>query len=126
MSDTECKTGHSDCCKELTINSLLFPLSLIALTLLLFLGFQARELCKERDNLKNNIVQQQKPFEESQKLQAQLAALVGGTEKLAESGSKGAKEIAEQLKKIGVTSRPPENAQQTPQPNLAPIPLGEK
>ena len=106
---------------QLTVRHLLIPIALIAATLTGLLGFQTRQIMAERDGVQQALGQQIKPFEDSRRLQGQLQALVSGTEKLAQAGSVGAKEIAVQLQKMGISTT---GAQPAPavEPSPAPVP----
>jgi len=106
--------------QQLTVRHLLVPVALIAVTLTCLLGFQTRQIMRERDGLQQALGQQIKPFEDSQRLQAQLQALVVGTEKLAQAGNVGAKEIAAQLQKMGIMTA---NAQPSSPAAASPSPV---
>lgn len=115
-----------DQCDSITMRHVIIPVGVLALTLALFLGFQTKQILRERDALHVNLGQQDKPFEDSQKLQAQLTALVSGTERLAQGGSVGAKEIAEKLKKLGISTAPPEATAEGVASSPAPVPAASE
>lgn len=89
---------------RLSAAHLLLPVGLMAVTLLLVFAFQFRQTLKDRDALYEARGQQQKAFEDSQRLQAQFTALVQGTLRLAEAGSPGAKTIAAKMQQMGIVA----------------------
>jgi hypothetical protein len=111
---------------SLTAAHVLFPLSLLAFVIFMLMAFQASQILRDRDALHAAKTQQDKPLEESQKLQTQLDALAIGTKKLAEQGDKNAQSIIDRMKQLGITvneNKPgtaaaPTNAQ--PAPDAAP------
>ncbi|NTU76788.1 MAG: hypothetical protein HGA90_03095 [Alphaproteobacteria bacterium] len=88
---------------RVTVTHLLVPISLLAFIMTLLFAFQTTQILRERDGLNLAKGQQEKAFEDSQRLQTQLQALVVGTQKLAEGGNKNAQAIAARLKQLGVT-----------------------
>lgn len=92
--------------QQLTIKHLLIPINIVAFVMMLLLAFQTSQLLRDRAALRDNRMQQSKAFEDSQKLQSQLSALLVGTQKLAEAGNKDAKVIAGRLKDLGIIVSP--------------------
>lgn len=88
---------------KITAGQLIFPVSLIAFVVFIMLAFQTSQLLRERDALHAAKAQQDKPVEESQKVQTQLDALAVGTKKLADQGNKSAETIIERMKQAGIT-----------------------
>ena len=88
--------------QKITMTQVLLPLALVSFTLFLMLAFQMTQSLRDRDALHQAKAQQDKPFEDVQKLQAQLSALALGTKKLADGGDKNAQDIITQLKKAGI------------------------
>jgi hypothetical protein len=106
---------------QLTTTQILVPVSLIAFTLTLLFAFQTSQILRDRDSLNLAKIQQEKPYEDSQRLQLQLQSLVLGTQKLADQGDENAKVIVNKLKDLGISIAPP--AQKTVSPVIpAPIP----
>lgn len=94
--------------EKITPSQVLLPVFLLALSMLVFLGFQTSLLVNDRTAISNNYAQQEKPLEQSAKIKAQLTALVSGTVKLAQSGNKNAQVITDQLKKSGLLQDKPQ------------------
>ena len=88
---------------KITAGQVLLPVSLLGFVLFIMLAFQASQILRERDALHEAKTQQDKPVEESQKVQAQLDALAVGTKKLADQGDKNAQTIIDRMKQIGIT-----------------------
>jgi len=88
--------------EKITATQLLFPLSLTGFVLMVFLGFQTTLLVSDHDAMKLARTQQEQPLQQLGKLKAQVNALAVGTLKLSENGDKSAKNIIDQLKKVGV------------------------
>jgi hypothetical protein len=88
---------------RLTMTHLLFPISLMAFTLMLLFTFQSMQILRDRDVLHETKGSQEKAFEDSQRLTAQLNALLLGTQQLADQGDKNAKTIVDKLKELGIT-----------------------
>lgn len=79
------------------------PILVLTLVVFLSLSFQTYQIMGDRDNLHHLIGQQDKPLEESHKLQMQLTALALGTKKLADGGNKFAAAIIEHMQQAGIT-----------------------
>ncbi len=103
---------------KITAGQLIFPVSLISFVVFIMLAFQTSQLLRERDALHFAKAQQDKPLEESQKVQAQVNALAVGTKKLADQGNKGAAAIIDRMKQAGVTVN---GAPKAAIPSVAPI-----
>lgn len=105
---------------RLTLAHLLLPISMITFTVMLLFAFQATQIMRDRNALQESKMQQQKAFEDSQRLQSQLNALLIGTKNLAQQGNPSAKVISDRLRQVGVflDSPSPAAAPKT----LAPVP----
>jgi cell division protein FtsB len=82
---------------------ILLPVLLVALVLFVSLGFQGVQIMRDRDSLHQFISQQDKPLEDSRKVQAQMTALALGAKKLADGGDKNAAAIIARLQQLGIT-----------------------
>jgi len=111
---------------RLTVQNLLYPLALIAFTLLLVITYQTKQILRDRDALNVTIGRQQKAFEDGQRLQNQLSALLIGTQKLAEGGNKNAKAIADKLKNLGIQIQTPETQKAAQDVESAPVPAARE
>lgn len=81
------------------------PLILTIVSLLVWFGFQTVQLVVERGNLslvKGNL---EAPMQESQKVRAQLEALINKTSELAKQGNANAKSVIEELERRGLPIR---------------------
>jgi hypothetical protein len=115
------KEANHNC--SISVHHLLYPLSAIAFTIFLFFAFQMTQVLHDRDFLIASKGQQEKAVEDSQRLQAQLVALIVGTQKLAAEGDKNAQNVVEKLKSIGVIPQPrPQQAIPGGEP-VAPAPV---
>jgi len=114
-------TPHSD--NRIAVRQLLIPVSLLSLAVFLFLAFHTMQLMRDRDALNNAKGQQEQAFQESQRLQAQLNALLIGTQELADKGNKSAKGITDKLRDIGINIRPPASPQAQGAIPPAPVPV---
>jgi hypothetical protein len=119
------------CCDEnISLKSVLVPVNILALTVFMFFSIQLYQVWHDRDTLLQNKGRQEAAFQESQKLQSQLSALVIGTQKLADQGDKNVEPILAKLKAAGVSINP-NAAAEGPQPMGAisnganpPVPAG--
>lgn len=93
---------------------ILVPITLIGLVVFISVAFQATQVFRDRETLHQIKTQQDKPLEDTRRLQAQLTALAQGTLKLAQEGDKNAQAIIDRLKKAGVTVTPPKADDKTP------------
>ena len=82
------------------------PIFLGLLTLVLWFGFQASQLIKERDNLNTLRSNQQAMHDNAQKLRSQLDALAAGTARLAQQGNANAQQLVNALRAQGITINP--------------------
>ena len=82
---------------------ILVPVALISAVLFASLLFQTVQITRDRDALKTFITQQDKPLEESHKVQSQLTALALGTKKLADGGDKSAAAIISRMQQLGIS-----------------------
>lgn len=88
---------------KITIMQILFPVSLLAFVVFIMMAFQTMQILRDREALHNAKLQQEKPIEEAQRVQAQLNALAGGTLQLAQKGDKDAQAIIDRMKQLGIT-----------------------
>ena len=79
------------------------PLGLLALAVLVWVGFQAVQLTLERQRLAAVLANQDSLVLNSQKLRANLDSLATETAKLAEQGNPNARLLVDQLRQRGVT-----------------------
>jgi len=100
----------------------LFAVAFLSLVLFSTLAFQTSQVLRDRDTLAQAKTQQDKPLEESRKVQAQVTALALGTKKLADGGDKDAATIIKRMEQAGVTvgGNPPAAAGTPAQPQAAP------
>lgn len=82
------------------------PVALLAVAILLWVGFQTTQLIRERQGLQTLHQGQEAQVQSSQKLRASLDAIASGTAKLAEQGNPNARLIVDELRKRGVTIKP--------------------
>lgn len=78
------------------------PLILTIASLLVWFGFQTVQLVVERGNLRLVKGNLEAPVQESQKVRAQLEALINKTSELAKQGNANAKTVIEELEKRGI------------------------
>ena len=78
------------------------PLVLTLVALLIWFGFQTVELILERRSLTALQGNLEAATQESQKMRAQLEALITRTAELANQGNPGAKKAVEELQKRGI------------------------
>lgn len=86
-----------------SMRTLFVPLALLALALLIWVGFQAMQLTLERQRLVASLASQEGLVVNSRKLRASLDSLATETAKLAEQGNPNARLLVEQLRQRGVT-----------------------
>lgn len=86
-----------------TARHILFPLTLVSAAVLGLLAFNAFQIVQSHEALKLVISQQDKPIEESKKIETQLSALALGTKRLADAGNSNAQGIVEAMQKSGIT-----------------------
>ena len=92
-----------------TTSSLETAVLLLMLALLIWGGFQATQLFKERQNLKQAFEKQEQLVDNGKKMRTQLDAIAAGTKRLADQGNANAQMIVQQLAKNGININP--NAQ---------------
>lgn len=111
--------------KKVTVGQLLVPVSLLSFIIMILFAFQTTQILRDRDALHETKGQQEKPIQDSQKLQAQLSALVLGTQKLSDQGDKNAKQVIDRLKELGITVNNDKKvpAQAGAEPAQSPVPL---
>lgn len=110
--------------KECTVTpgQILFPISLVAFVLALSLAFQTTQIVSGNEALKDAKSQQDKPLEETSKVQAQLNAIALGTKKLADGGNKDAQAIIAKMKQAGINigENPPAGSAPSAKPAASP------
>lgn len=99
----------------------LVPVLLLGFALLVILTSQTVQMVHDRNFLRVNLAQQEKLVEGSQKLRAQIEALVLGTIRLSDSGNTNVKPIVARLKQMGLLAPPPETAPPSAS-GMAPVP----
>lgn len=112
---------------NINLRQLLIPISLSSLAVFLLIAHQSIQVIRDRGTLNDVKRNQEQAFQESQRLQAQLNALLVGTQQLADKGNKNAKVIADRLRSIGIQIN---TQQQTPAPastvSPAPLPISDE
>src|ERR1043165_2324338 len=83
-----------------------WPLIITIVSLLVWFGFQAFQLMRERNNLIMVRSNQDPAIQESQKIQAQFQNVIAKTSELANRGHAGAKMVMEQLSRQGIGGAP--------------------
>lgn len=78
------------------------PLVLTLVALLVWFGFQTVELVLERRSLSSLMGNLEAATQESQKMRAQLEALITRTAELANQGNPSAKTVVQELQKRGI------------------------
>lgn len=109
---------------KFTMAQVLFPVSLLSFTLLLLFAFQTTQILRDRTSLREVVAQQDRPFEDSNKLLTQLQAIVAGTQKLSDGGNKSAKLVIDRLKTMGVLGEAPK--EQAPTGAKSPVPAASE
>lgn len=94
--------------------SAFWPLLLLALAWLGWMGFQLMVSMNDRNVLRDAHAQQQTTVDKSSQLRASLDALATDTHRLAEAGNPNARALVDELRRRGVTINP--NAAQNPTP----------
>jgi hypothetical protein len=82
---------------------ILGAVALVSFVLVLMMAFQTVQIVRDREFLNQAKSQQDKPLEDSRKVQAQVTALAMGAKKLADGGDKNAAAIIDRLQQIGIT-----------------------
>lgn len=82
---------------------ILLPLTIISCAVFGLLAFNTFQVAQGHEALKQVISQQDKPLEESKKIENQLTALALGTKKLADAGNGNAQGIVEAMQRSGIT-----------------------
>jgi hypothetical protein len=89
-------------------------LTIVLVALILWFGFQAFQLVRDRGNLGMVKSNQEVAMQESEKLSSQFQALLTKIAGLANRGHAGAKMLLDELKKTGVGVSPEERPAETP------------
>ncbi len=82
-------------------------LALVTLALFLMVAFQSVQLIRERGNLAELQANQEPTIQEGLRLRKQLDTLANETAQLAAGGDTGASAIIEELRRQGITVKPP-------------------
>ena len=89
-----------------SMRGLFVPMLLLALSVVLWFGFQTYQLVNERQQLAALRASQDAQVEGATKLRASLDTLATATAQLADSGNASARIIVEELRKRGITIKP--------------------
>lgn len=81
--------------------------AILATAFFLMVGFQTVQLLRERDNLLAMRVSQEPTLQQAAKLRQQIDTLVGKTAQLANDGDAGARTVVDDLRRQGITLKPP-------------------
>ncbi len=87
--------------------SAFLPLLIFFLAWLGWAGFQAYQLRAESKTLATLKASQEAPLQQAQQVRQRLDALATETQKLADAGNANAKTVIEELRKRGITVKPP-------------------
>ena len=82
-------------------------LALVTLALFVMVAFQSVQLIRERGNLGDALARQEPTIQEGVKLRKQLNELATETARLAAAGDTGASAIIDELRREGITVKPP-------------------
>jgi len=104
--------------ERVSSTQMLVPMTLMALTMALFFGYQLTQIMRDRDSLHMAMGRIETPYTESQKVNAQFGGLVMGTKKLAEEGNAPAQELVKKLQQIGILQNEAQKSAET----TAPVP----
>lgn len=85
-------------------------LTLVTLALFVMVAFQTVQLFRERDNLDQLRTNRESTILEGRKLRKQLDTLATETARLAAAGDTAASAIIEDLRREGITVKPPADA----------------
>src|SRR5262249_19826858 len=94
-----------------TPSQILFPVMVLAIVVFVSMGIQFFQFMRDRNELHQARMQQEKAFEDASHLADQLNALAIGTKELADKGDKDAKGIIERMNKLGIDVKLPPGAQ---------------
>jgi hypothetical protein len=86
--------------------SAFLPLLLFGLAFIAWTVFQTVELVGERVNLHSARTAQQPQLEQAQRLRNSLSSLAADTQRLADGGDAGAKQVIDRLRQNGITVNP--------------------
>ena len=93
--------------RDRVLSGLGLPIILVVVSLFVFITFETGEAIHDRGALAELRRSQEPTVQEAIKLRQQLESLAGGTAKLVAEGDEGAKTVADQMKRQGVTLNPP-------------------
>ncbi len=100
MSDNDAAAGRNR-------DNTRLQLALLTVALFVMVAFQSVQLIRERSNLAELWTNQEPTIQEGLKLRRQLDALAGETARLAADGDAGAGTIIDDLRRQGITVKPP-------------------
>jgi hypothetical protein len=83
------------------------PLTLVVISLFLFIAFQTYQSLRDRSALSDVRASQEQTVQEATKVRHQLETLAGETAQLAADGDAGARAVVDEMKKQGVGLNPP-------------------
>lgn len=86
------------------------PLLILMLALAAWTGFQTHQLLREKEALATLRANQEPTIQQAQKVRQTLDQLASETQKLADAGNANARLVVEELRKRGVTIKPPAQA----------------
>ncbi len=84
--------------------NLLLPVFILALSLVLFLGFHVQRAWRESADLEQSIAALRSAAQETQGIKQRVERLAGGIQRLAEGGNANAKLLVEKLQQAGAAS----------------------
>lgn len=83
--------------------NLLLPVFILALSLVLFLGFHVQRAWRESTDLEQNITTLRQATLETQGIKQRVERLAGGVQRLAEGGNANAKLLVERLQQAAAS-----------------------
>jgi len=98
-----------------------WPVLVLALAVLVAIGYQTFNLVREHSQLQNTRTLQTTPYEQARRMRTQLDGIARRTYELAQQGNPGASAIVEQLARRGIRIQPGQAPGATPSPG-APAP----
>lgn len=84
--------------------NLLLPVFMLALALVLFLGFHVQRAWRESTDLELSIVALRQTTQETQGIKQRVERLAGGVQRLAEGGNANAKLLVERLQQAAAAN----------------------
>jgi len=99
-----------------------WPVLVLALAVLVAIGYQTFNLVREHSQLQNTRTLQTTPYEQARRMRTQLDGIARRTYELAQQGNPGASAIVEQLARRGIRIQPGQAPGATPSSPGAPAP----